>query len=254
MKVTFANEQFAVFDDVLAPDAVEQFWAFSQRQPYESVHARGRTGVFRLDDGEPLWSRASVAWPSVALDGMVPPDLDLERAQLRFYPTGDAIDTVLEAVKARCPLVADLIGVEGQCWAGILCRPYLYPRGAGVSWHEDSGPYSGAFIYYTHPEWNVRWGGELLVAVADPTLNGPNQGVSNRFDNHKENEELLRAGMGRFVLPKPNRLVFIAPGYRHAINKVTATAGDHMRASLAGFFVTPAGVASLVQQFIERGE
>jgi hypothetical protein len=254
VKATFADQQIAVFDDVLAPDAFERFWAFSQRQAYESVHARGRTGVFRLDDGDPMWSRSSFAWPSVALDGMIPSDLDLGGARLRFYPTGDAIDAVLEAVKARYPLVADLIGVEGQRWAGILCRPYLFPRGSGVSWHEDSGAYSGAFIYYAHPEWNVLWGGELLVAAADPTFHAPSRAISNRFDNHKENEELLRLGMGRFVTPKPNRLVFIAPGFRHMIAKVTLAAGSHPRASLAGFFVTPEGVANMVEQFVELGE
>lgn len=253
MKATFADEQIAVFDDVLAPDEFERFWAFCRRQRYESVHARGRIGVFRLDDGEPLWGSSSYAWPSVALDGVLRSDLDLGRARLRFYPTGDAVDAVLEAIKARCPLVANLVGVEGQRWAGIMGRPYLYPKGSGVSWHEDSGAYSGAFIYYAHPEWNVLWGGELLVAASDRTSHAPSQAVSHRFENHKENGELLRAGLGRFVMPKPNRLVFIAPGFRHMIAKVTAAAGDHPRASLAGFFVTPEGVASMVQQLVELG-
>jgi hypothetical protein len=254
MTATHADEQIAVFDDVLSPEQFRGFWDFCQRETYESVHAHSRVGVFRLDDGQPLWGGSSYAWPSVSMDGLIPPDLDLGRAPIRFYPTGSAIDAVLEAIKGRCPAVADLIGAEGQAWAGIMGRPYIYPRGSGVSWHEDSGPYSGAFIYYAHPEWNVLWGGELLVA--DPsakTFHAPVESVTHRFENRRENEELLRAGMGRFVLPRPNRLVYIAPGFRHMIAKVTPAAGNHPRVSLAGFFVTPEGVVSMARQFLDRG-
>ena len=251
---TYANEQFAVFDDVLSPEQFRNFWELCQGGSYESVHAQGRVGVFRLDDGEPLWGGSSYAWPSVPINGLIPPNLDLSKAPIKLYPTGTAIDPVLEAIKARCASVENLIGKEKEAWAGILGRPYIYPRGSGVSWHEDSGPYSGAFIFYAHPEWNVLWGGELLVA--DPstkTSHAPRQNVTHRFENQKENEELLRVGMGRFVMPKPNRLVFIAPGYRHMIAKVTPAAGNHPRVSLAGFFVTPAGVVSLAQQFLSQG-
>ena len=253
MNATYADEQIAVFDDVLSPEDFRSFWAFCQKETWEGVHARQRLGVFRLDDGEPLWG-GQVAWPSVDLDGLLPPELDLSKAPLKFYPTRKAIDPVLEAIKARCPQVEKLIGKEGEDWAGINVRPYIYPRGTGVSWHADNGPYSGAVIYYAHPEWNVLWGGELLVA--DPStklLNPPEGGIHHRLDNRVENEELLRSGLGRYVMPKPNRLVFIAPGHRHMIAKVTPAAGNHARVSVAGFFVTPEGVMEMARQFLEEG-
>ena len=59
--------------------------------------------------------------------------------------------------------------------------------------------------------------------------------------------------MGRFVMPKPNRLVFIDPGTIHMIGKVTSEAGNHSRISLAGFFITPEGVMHMAQQFLEHG-
>ncbi len=45
---------------------------------------------------------------------------------------------------------------------------------------------------------------------------------------------------GRDVFPKPNRLVIVAPGCAHCINPLTAAAGDKVRATIAGFFISPA--------------
>ncbi|WP_257453439.1 2OG-Fe(II) oxygenase [Archangium lipolyticum] len=253
MKATYIDEQVAVFDDVLSPEDFKNFWNYCQNETWESVHAQTRLGVFRLDDGDPLWGK-QVAWPSMPLEGMLPPGLDLSKAPLKFYPTRKAIDPVLEAIKARCPHVTSLIGKEGEDWAGISVRPYIYPRGSGVSWHADNGPYSGAVIFYAHPEWNVLWGGELLIA--DPStklVEAPGAGVHQRLDNRAENEEILRNGFGRYVMPKPNRIVFIAPGYRHMIAKVTPAAGNHARVSVAGFFITPEGVMQMAKMFLEQG-
>jgi hypothetical protein len=252
MTATYADDQIAVFDDVLSPEQFRDFWDFCQRETYEGVHSRFYVSGWRLDDGEPLWG-GSVAWPSVSIDSLIPPNLDLSKAPLKFYPTGKGIDAALEAVKGYCPRVANLIGKEGEAWAGINVRPFIYPQGSGLSWHGDSGAYSGAFIYYAHPEWNVLWGGELLVADASTRSIKPPQDVVHRFENHRENEELLRIGMGRFVMPKPNRLVFVAPGVPHMIAKVTSAAGNHPRVSLAGFFVTHQGVMHMAQEFLNRG-
>ena len=84
------------------------------------------------------------------------------RPGVKFYPTGNGVDAALEAIKAYCPRVENLIGKEGEAWAGISAKPFVYPQGTGLSWHGDSGSYSGAFIYYAHPEWNVLWGGEVV--------------------------------------------------------------------------------------------
>jgi hypothetical protein len=250
MTAVYADEQFAVFDDVLSPEQFRSYWDYCQRETYQSVHAHGRVEGFRLDDGDPLAGRL-VAWPSVSLDGLIPPGLDLGKAALKFYPTGQAIDAVLEAIKAHAPLVSHLVGVEGKDWAGIKASPSIMPRGSGVSWHQDSGPYSGAVIFYAHPEWNVLWGGELLVADISTKCIKERRERVHRFENRAENEEMMRVGMGRFVMPRPNRLVFVAPGMRHQVAKVTPAAGNHPRVALAGFFVTPAGVVQMAQEYLE---
>ncbi len=49
----------------------------------------------------------------------------------------------------------------------------------------------------------------------------------------------MQMGTGCYVFPKPNRLVIVAPGRAHCINPLTAAAGDKVRATIAGFFITP---------------
>ena len=50
---------------------------------------------------------------------------------------------------------------------------------------------------------------------------------------------LGKLGMGQYISPKPNRLVVIAGGNPHMINKVSPSAGDHGRCTIAGFFHCP---------------
>jgi Rps23 Pro-64 3,4-dihydroxylase Tpa1-like proline 4-hydroxylase len=45
--------------------------------------------------------------------------------------------------------------------------------------------------------------------------------------------------MGTYIAPQPNRLVVIAGGNPHMIHKVSAAAGDHVRCTIAGFFMVP---------------
>lgn len=246
MKAVYQDEQVAVFDDVLPPEQFRALWDDCQSEPWQSVHAEGRNPSFGLDDGEAFWGR-SLALASIPLDGLLPPDLDPSALPIRFHPTGRAVDPALEAMRQAAATVPHLVGKEGEDWAGINVRPYAYPRGPGLAWHEDSGPYSGAVIYYTHLEWNVAWGGELLFA--DPAPAGSPERAA--LDVSAKNAAILDVGTGGFVMPKPNRLVFIAPGCRHMIAQVTSAAGNHPRMSLAGFFVTPAGVAKLVELFAQ---
>ena len=43
-------------------------------------------------------------------------------------------------------------------------------------------------------------------------------------------------GLGQFIFPKFNRIVFIKNNANHMVTTVTASAGDRTRKSLAGFF------------------
>src|SRR5690606_2320235 len=91
--------------------------------------------------------------------------------------------------------------LEGE-WTSIVGRPYVYPRGTGLSWHvDDHELYAGAFVYYAHPVWNAHFGGELLVAETD------GEGLpimAYRFETEQYSDQLLEVGCGNFVLPKPN--------------------------------------------------
>ena len=31
-------------------------------------------------------------------------------------------------------------------------------------WHRDAMDNAGSWVYYAHSEWNIEWGGELLLA------------------------------------------------------------------------------------------
>jgi 2OG-Fe(II) oxygenase superfamily len=249
MTALYADEQFAVYDDVLSPEQFASLWDFCQRDTYESLHDRMRSGWHRFDNGKPLWG-GSVAWPSVSLEGRLPVHLDLARIAMKFYPTGTPMDGLLEAVKARCPAVTNLIGAEREAWAGVNARPYIYAQGSGLAWHADDKSYSGAFIFYAHPEWNVLWGGELLIGDPATRLHG-----SRRVQDASEDPKqlLLRVGRGHFVMPKPNRLVFIGSGVTHMMTKVTSAAGNHPRVSVTGFFITPQSLMRMAESYLEQG-
>lgn len=87
---------------------------------------------------------------------------------------------------------------------------WIYPPGSGLHYHND-GIYAGSYAFYIHEEWDETWGGELLI--------------------RPDNDDLG----GQFIIPKPNRLVLIAPNILHSINPVHLRAGNRHRQSLAGF-------------------
>ena len=60
------------------------------------------------------------------------------------------------------------------------------------------------------------------------------------LDDTPQDAMLQKLGVGRFISPKPNRLVVIAGGTAHRINPVSSSAGDHVRCTIAGFFHRPA--------------
>jgi len=62
-------------------------------------------------------------------------------------------------------------------------------------------------------------------------------GDGSGLDNRAESELLLNCGTGRYIVPKPNRLVVIKAGTPHAINHVHTAVGSNVRCSIAGFFL-----------------
>ena len=96
-------------------------------------------------------------------------------------------------------------------YSAVSVTPWCYPQGSALTWHDDAGNfYAGSYVYYLHTEWKPTWGGLLLIADDE-------------------------CG-GKFIFPKPNRLVFIPRGVPHSISRVDKNAGENNRLSLTGFF------------------
>ncbi|MCH8999127.1 MAG: 2OG-Fe(II) oxygenase [Proteobacteria bacterium] len=268
MKLVIETPSFAVYDDVLQAPAFDRIWQYVQREKYTWVHHQMWLKAWRLSDGSPLAGPVIYSDETTARIANQCEDRDALPPELVrdfVFPTGRHVDGLVETIAAHGGDWTELIGRRGDDWVGFTVRAFLYPQGAGLSWHLDLGRYSGAYIYYAHPTWNVKWGGELMVAddagIADtaprepgrpafdphdPTTSSiyqPDQSkrVGQHLDNAWENEKLMEMGTGRYVFPKPNRLVIVAPGSAHCINPLTTAAGDKVRATITGFFITPGG-------------
>jgi hypothetical protein len=202
---------FTVLDDFLDQEAWSAVWSAFQFLDLLPV-TRG-AGAWKLDDGVPLGSEEVV----VPAAGPV--------------PEGDLAPVLKAVLGARASVSKEVTGE----WDRLSARAYVYPAGTGLSWHvDDSERYAGAFVYYAHPHWNVHWGGDLQLAAAP--ADGPIMGY--RFATEEYSSALLETGEGAFVAPKPNRLVLLSDA-AHQVTLVRAAAGDHVRASVSGFFLRP---------------
>lgn len=248
MRTIHSDSELAVIDDFLPDEQAREFWHYFEDADFTSAHTPVVKGVWRVDDGQPLLG-PQLIWPSRPPEELLPPGVRMpEMAFNQFLcPTGKPVDGVLSAIKTQASAHTDIVGTELKDWVGILAQLQVYPMGTGLSWHVDLDVYTGAFVYYAHREWNAQWGGELLVA--DRAVRDATGGIRKRkhfFANDDVSDVLMSGGVGRWVAPRPNRLVILAGKDLHAIAKVDPAAGDHVRASIAGFFISPTGVANLV--------
>lgn len=215
--MTDSAPRFRVVDDFLDEEAWTAVWTHLQ---FEELNPVTRTsGAWKLDDGTPFGGREVVAPHRSAASSEDPgPE-----------PEGEALSRVLATLIDAPDLWGDLVG-DG--WTRVTARTYVYPRGTALSWHsDDTELFTGAYVYYAHPRWNAHWGGELLLADGDPE-----EMMGYRFETEGYSEQLLERGTGRFVSPKPNRLVVLG-AVPHAVAPVRDAAGDAVRASVSGFFL-----------------
>ncbi len=248
MEMTCVREskRFLVYDHVLAEQAQKQLWTFCQMASYDSVHRHGWKKVWRIEDGDVLQG-PSFEFQRDAKEKMC------ETSGIEGAP--DALSALMEVVFAQALKNEQLVGVYGDAWRRLSAQLYLYPMGTGLSWHGDSSVYSGAFTYYAHPEWNIDWGGELLISETMSTevrkhaqkvalLDGSDENrnglelvdVGPALNNDAQNKALGERGCGDFIMPKRNRLVLLKGGVLHKINPVSVAAGNHARSSISGFF------------------
>lgn len=216
-----SSKPFLIVDDFLDSELQSELWTEFQ---FTDLHPISRTlGAWKLSDGVPLGGNEIVTPPRNA-------ELIHDPEKPHIFPSNGAMDHVITELLGN-PAIAEMIGDE---WEKICARPYVYPQGTGLSWHkDDSELYAGAFIYYVHPYWNAHWGGELLVAEdVDDSLDI----MAYRFENEEYSQKILESGSGRYIMPKPNRLVLLA-GAPHSVVPVSPSAGENVRASVSGFFL-----------------
>lgn len=214
MRLLLKNSKFAIYDDVLPKEEFQQLWGYVQEEHYAQPQSQGNwLKVWRIGDCSPMGSRSYY------------------KSEAPFNLPLDNVAKKIEQAGADNP---ELI----KPFEDVVYRNYLYPRGCKLSWHDDSTVYCGAATYYTHPKWGSTWGGELMVAEVPPLASAYPKGVNKPHMDHQWEDDYINIfGMGQYVVPKPNRLVIMAPGVYHAINRVDADAGDHPRCSVVGFYL-----------------
>lgn len=238
MQVTLKNPDFLVIDNFLDPKCFEYMWNFIQEEQFRVVHWDRWIKAFRIADGQPLWGDVYTSRPT----------LSDRTARSTAYPTRRGVDTLISAILENGALFSEYVGYQGQDWDYFFCRPYLYPVGTGLSWHTDGrGDVRGAYVYYAHPEWGAHWGAEMLIDGSGfrdaeyperEMLDGSRKRLGLHLDWRLASEAAMKYGAGHYVLPRPNRFVLLRRGVLHRINPVQESAGDHVRASVTGFFLS----------------
>jgi len=230
-KISYESSQVIVIDDFLDDESFCRVLDYCGRAEYRSVHSYNYAKVWRINDGYPLQSNPVFWQPD--------PSDRAEDDKRTFFPTGTELDLFIEQLLTVLPAGERLVGKPGEDWADFTAAPWVYPQGAALSLHQDGFVYSGAYTYFAHREWNIHWGGYLLVLdPATPPLDNSNVlgAHASWMDDGNESQRTMTPGFAQCIFPKPNRLVFIASEAQHLLSRVDANAGLHPRVSIAGFF------------------
>jgi hypothetical protein len=225
-RIISANERFMVFDDFLPAKTVDALFEHVNDDEFTVVHQRRVLKPWRLGDGLPVRGTTVTFRPGTR-----------DRSLDNSYPTDTPLDLFVDAIRKILPETAGSIGLSRGSWGAITFSPWIYPAGAGLSMHSDSLAHAGAYTYFLHREWSYHWGGHLLVL--DDADDTPKPKPYRHWLSDAEENRILsaRSGLATCILPKPNRLVFLAPTALHMITRVDPNAGTHARVSISGFFV-----------------
>jgi Rps23 Pro-64 3,4-dihydroxylase Tpa1-like proline 4-hydroxylase len=237
----FESKEAIVFDDFLPEDVFQQLYAHVLKTDYETINTKGKVSrAWHLQDRSPLRSAMNLFYYASGV----------EKPQGNYvYPTKTDLDLMIDHILTIQPQVEHMIGVQGADWAHLTATAWLYPPGTSLALHDDgSGVYSGAYTFYLNPYWRLHWGG-LLILMDDDS----NRRVHEFRGKHDQMEFynlkwlnangvddlLMEHGFGKCILPKRNRIVFIANDAYHMVTRVNESAGDNVRLSVAGFFNRP---------------
>lgn len=215
MKLILKTANFGILDQVLPQENFNAFVKFFCDLDFErSSHKLLK--VWRINDGE-IFGGTSY--------------------KDKGYPFNNPMDWIHKNVYGLAKdQMKELVGEEGVDWEGISYRPYIYPPGSKISWHNDCG-YSAACIFYCHKKWQHFWGGELMLATTkDNAVPKLTDATDDLFSRDYMQPILDQYGFGQYITPLPNRMVFTKTGVWHSINRVDPSAGDNNRFSIVAFF------------------
>lgn len=211
-----SREGIAVIDDLLDEDHLSALRLTLGKLRYERINRDEWLPVWRLDDGAPL--QGPMQWLDAARDDNITPGLEQFVGALRGC--------------LALPEVQSVVGTQEVNWNRLGFSPWIYPVGAALSPHLDGHQYTGAFSYFFHSDWRLRWGG-LLQVLGEPH---PEAHVSAFGDGDLPRGRTPDSGLGTWIIPRPNRIVFISDDVVHNISRVDQSAGDRLRLSISGFF------------------
>jgi hypothetical protein len=228
-RLTLANEQMRIYDDFLPRDAFEVLLHHATRDQYTIIHKETWRKDQRLGDGLPLLGTTTYFRPDASL---------YEAEENPRYPTQAPIDAFIDGMKDVVGDAADVVGKAGSAWTGMTVAQWIYPVGSRLSLHRDRSNCAGSYTFFVHREWNFHWGGQLLIFDAKTTAEtDPSHPTSYWPSDKDQNRPGMEPGLATCVLPKPNRLVFMATDVVSMITRVDVNAGNHPRVTLAGSFL-----------------
>jgi Rps23 Pro-64 3,4-dihydroxylase Tpa1-like proline 4-hydroxylase len=238
MRKVFESDQAIVFDDFLPEDIYQRVYDYALKTDYEYINTKGKIArAWHLQDGFPLRSLMNLFYYA---PGVKKPEAHY------VYPTKTDLDLFMDYILSAQTQVQHMVGQEGKDWEHVTSTCWLYPHGTGLAMHDDgSGIYSGAYVYFLNPTWRTHWGGMLIMMDEECNRRVHEfREANNQMDFYQRkwlhgnglDELLMEHAMGKCILPKRNRMVFIANHAYHMVTRVNEAAGDNIRMSVAGFF------------------
>lgn len=233
----FESKEGIIFDDFLPEKTMDELYDFVVRSEFEYINNKKVARAWHVHDQHPLrsdWNMFYQAQPDHKSEG------------LKNYPTGTPVDRFVEQIIKAQPSVDYLLGKARKDWDHFTVTAWLYQQGTGLAMHDDgAGVYAGAYAFFMNKVWKPHWGGLLLLVDEEAnTALQAHKKAQNGYEYHmrgllhanRQDEFLMETGFAQCVMPKRNRIVFIAPDAYHMVTHVLPMAGDNIRTSLAGFF------------------
>ena len=232
MRTTFESDQAIIIDDFLPTTVLNNL-----REQVECLKLKqleyGDDKIYKLDCGT------------------------IYKSDKKWMNDSDNRPPAIKAFMDKVAVV-HLLGIrasskEEHVWmSNFSCMVHAYGAGSELSWHRDAGNFTGAYTFYLHRHWMHTWGGNMLIAndatkfdvYRDASKDiKPSDRYAKEFNKIVptfnlgfESKCVLDPGLGMYVAPLPNRIVFVKKDVIHKVERIDAAAGGNWRLSLTGVF------------------